>query len=104
MSLLLHQAGNNEEPLQLRLARLLIEDTVVCDVAVGAVGPCLLELFERIKREVLTMTPGALLTARVRAIGRVLPTLQRRLELLNARCCRAKGFTMLVPTAAGTVA
>ena len=85
--------------LQSRLARLLNEDTVVCDVAAGAMGPCLLELFERITGEMFTMTPGALLTARVRAIGRVLVTLQNRPGLLDApllqgrRVCRTGAYS-----------
>ena len=85
--------------LQSRLARLLNEDTVVCDLNVGAVATCLLELFERITAEKFTMTPGALLTARVRALARVMATLMRRAELLDApllsgqRVCRTGSYS-----------
>ena len=70
--------------LHTRLVCLINEDTVVCDVAAGAVAPCLLELFERVTGEMFTMTPGALLTARVRAISRMLVSLMNREGLLAA--------------------
>ena len=70
--------------LQSRLATLINEDTVVCDVADGVVTPCLLELFERVTGEVFTMLPGARLTARIQALSRMLVTLLARGELLEA--------------------
>ena len=49
-------------------SRLLNENTVVCELATDSVGAFLLELFERLALELFTMKPGALLTARVRAL------------------------------------
>ena len=69
--------------LQSRLIRVIVDDTIVCDVAVGSIGPCLLELFERITGEPFTVVPGALLAARVRALSRVMTTLMRREGLFD---------------------
>ena len=44
----------------------------------SAVAPCLLELFERITGEVFAKAPGMMLTARVRAISRVMANLARK--------------------------
>ena len=60
-----------------RLHRLVLEDMIPCPAAQGAVAPCLLELFERITGEVFAEAPGILLTARVRAISRVMANLAR---------------------------
>ena len=85
--------------LRAQLVRLLNEDTVVCDVADGSVAPCLLELFERVTGEMFTMTPGALLTARVRAISRMLSALMDREGLLvspllqGQRVCRTGAYS-----------
>ena len=87
-------APPNGEPrrawLQSRLIRLLQEDTVVCDVAVGSVGTCLLELFERVVGEPFTMNPGALVSARVKAIARMLTTLVGRVGLFDPPLLQGK--------------
>ena len=61
--------------LRERLIRLIVEDTVPCPAASGAVGPCLLELFERTTGEPFSETPGALLTNRVRSLSKVMGNL-----------------------------
>ena len=62
---------------------LINEEMVVCDVVVGSVGMCFLELFERVTLELFSSTPGALLTARVRAISRVLSNLVQEVGALR---------------------
>ena len=61
--------------LKERLIRLINKDTVVCPTTLGTVGPCLLELFERITGEPFSETPGALLTNRVRYLSKVMGNL-----------------------------
>ena len=51
---------------------------MVCDLAEGAVAPAVLQLFEHLTGELFSATPGALLTARVRSISRVLGNLGRK--------------------------
>ena len=63
-----------------RLIQLINEDTVPCPPSSGAIGPCLLELFERVTGEAFAETPGTLLTNRVRSLSKVMGNLVREVD------------------------